>query len=79
MNDGSISSQRHIRIRRLDVSFTQLLVSSPDSIYIEYNTKILLKVSTDSFVHIRIKESTIVSLLNNLYVSGLLKKHLPSS
>jgi len=54
MNHCSISSQHHMCIRRVDVAFTKLLVSSLDSIYLEYNTRISYELYTDTSFEIEI-------------------------
>jgi len=54
MNNCSISSQGHSRTWIGEVTFTNLLVSLPDSIFIQYNTKIILAFSTDSSIQIQI-------------------------
>jgi hypothetical protein len=69
MNDCSISSQHYMCIRRVDVTFTKLLVSSLDSIYLEYNTRISYELSTDTSFEIEIIWKTVVSVLNYIFKS----------
>jgi len=54
MNHCSISSQHHMCIRRVDVTFTKLLVSSLHNIYLEYNTRISYELSPDTSFEIEI-------------------------
>jgi len=41
-----------------------------ESIYIKYDTKIVFALLTDISIHIQIKYTTVVSVLNAIFVSG---------
>jgi len=73
-----MSSERHSRIHRGDVTFSKLLVSLLDNIYMEYNTKILFELSTLTIIHIQIIWMTVLSVLTHIFVSRLVDQHLPS-
>jgi hypothetical protein len=47
-----------------------LLVFLLDSIFLEYNMKIYIAVSSDTSIQIRIKWMTVVSVLNQIFLSG---------
>ena len=70
MNDCSISSQWLISIWIAGVTFTKLLVFLVDSMFVNYDTKSIFPLSTIASMNIEIKWKTVVSLLNNIFVSG---------
>jgi len=49
------------------VIYNKLLVSLLDSLFIQYNSKILLALYTDTGNHTQIKAMTVLSSLNNIY------------
>jgi len=63
-------SQRHIRISKGDIIFSKLLLFSLDSLCILYHTNILYELSTNTGIHIKIIQITVVLVLNNILVSG---------
>jgi len=56
MNKDSVSSQQHIPKFFCETTFTMLLQSSLDSIFIKRDTKILFALSTDDSIHNQIKK-----------------------
>jgi len=56
-------------IRREDVTVCKVLVSLLDSIYSEYNTKILFEIYSDTSIDIQCIWTTVVSVLNYIFVS----------
>ena len=70
MNDCSIGSKLHIDISIGGVSFTKWLVCLLDCIFIQFDTTIIFPSSTDTSIHIQIKQTTEVSVMTNIIVSG---------
>ena len=70
MNNCSISYEQHIHIWTGGDSFTKLWVSLLDSIFTNDDTSIFCAWSTDTNIHSQIEQVTVVSFLNNGYVSG---------
>ena len=69
MNNWSITSEQYIRVWIGWVSFTQMLVSSLDSMLIQYDAGIFFGFSGDSSIHDQISWTTVALLLNDIFVS----------
>jgi len=76
MKDSRINSQRHIYNWMGGITFTKLLVSWMGIIIVQYNTTIFCEWSTDSYFHIQIEWTDVVSALNKLFLSGQVVYHL---
>jgi len=70
MNDCSISSVQHIVIWIGEASFTKWLVPLMDSIFIQYNAKMILACSTANIIHNQIIWMTELLVMNDSIVSG---------
>jgi len=66
MKDSIVWCQLHIRICGGNITFTKLLVSILDSIYIKYVTKIPIALSTDTIIHVESMRATLVSVQNHI-------------
>ena len=70
MNDRSIISQTPFHIKIGGVTFTKLLLSSLNNIFMIYNTNSFCAFSRDNSIHIRIKPMTPVSFIPVPFTSG---------
>jgi hypothetical protein len=78
MNRCSISFEQTSPIWTGGLPFTMLLVSLLDIIFIHYNSKIMFALSTHTSVHSGIGLTTLVSVMNNIFICGQVGIHLPS-
>jgi len=60
MNHNSINSKQPICIWTCGVTFDKLLVSWLDRLFIQYDTKPPLALSTDTRIHIKIQQTAAV-------------------
>jgi hypothetical protein len=77
MNDRSIRSKRHLIIWIGGVSLTNWLVSFLDAIFIHCDTKIMYALSPYTSNHSQIEWTTVVSVVNDIYVFAKVEYHLP--
>jgi len=70
MKHCGIVSQEPGRTWIDEVTFNNLLVSLLDSIFIYYDTKIILAFAAEISIHIQIRWVAVVSILNNICVSA---------
>ena len=70
MYDWSISYDRHNCVCMSGVIFSNLWVSLLPSIYIEYDISIIIEWSSVISIHIQIEWRTILSVLDNIFVSS---------
>jgi hypothetical protein len=73
-----MSYQQHIRIWLSDVKFTKFLVSLLDSIFIQYQTKVILAIFPDTSNKSQIKLMTTCSVSNDIFVSGQVMYYVQS-
>jgi hypothetical protein len=59
------------------VSFTNGLVSFLDTIFIRYDTKIMYALSPDTSSHSQIEWTTVVSVVNGIFVFAKVEYHYP--
>jgi len=70
-------SKLHLGIGIGGVSFTNSLVSFLDTIYVQYDTNIKYALPPDTSNYSRIEQTTVVSVVNVIFIFGKVEYHLP--
>jgi len=65
-----MTSERYIHISIDGVTFTTLLLSLLDTIFIQSDINSIVAFSNDTSIHIQIKWMAVVEVLNDIFVSG---------
>jgi len=65
-----MTSEKYIHISIDRVTFTTLLVSLLDSIFIQSDINGIVAFSNDISIHIQIKWTAVVEILNDIFISG---------
>ena len=65
-----MTSERYIHILIDGVTFTTFLVSLLDRIFIQSDIQSIVAFSNDTSIHIQIKWTAVVEVLNDIFVSG---------
>jgi hypothetical protein len=78
MNRCSIRFEQNVPIWTGGLPFTTFLVCLWDTIFIHYDRKIMFALSTDLSIHGEIRWTTVVSVMNDIFISEQVGIHLPS-
>jgi hypothetical protein len=78
MNRCSIRFEQNIPIWTGGLPFTTFLVSLWDTIFIHYDRNVMFALSTDISIHSKIRWTTVVSVMNDIFISEQVGIRVPS-